>query len=84
MGADQVEIFTGDADRQYQQLGRIHAKLGGATMFSKAPTVEDGNSKLREEAMQMGANGDPCRVQARCNSYLVQGTHCERPRRQTA
>jgi hypothetical protein len=57
MGADQVEIFTGDADRQYQQLGRIQAKVGAATMFSKAPTVEDANSKLREEAMKMGANG---------------------------
>jgi hypothetical protein len=57
MGTEQVEIFTGDADRQYQQLGRIQAKVGAGTLFSKAPTVEDANSKLREEAMKIGANG---------------------------
>ena len=36
--------------------GEIKARVGAATIFSKTPTIEDVNFKLREEAMKKGAN----------------------------
>jgi hypothetical protein len=51
-----LEIHAGDIDRQYRIIGPIRARTGAATAFSKAPTMEDVNFKLREVALKRGAN----------------------------
>ena len=56
MKVDEIEIHAGDLDRPYRELGPIKARSGAATVFSKAPTMEDVNFKLREVALKMGAN----------------------------
>jgi hypothetical protein len=53
---DEIEIFAGDPGRPYETLGPLRARVTAATIFSKTPTVEDVNLKLREEAVRLGAN----------------------------
>ena len=57
MRIEAIEIHSGDGDRPYRELGQVKVKVGAATIFSKAPTIEDVNFKLREEAMRFGADG---------------------------
>src|SRR4051812_37614729 len=57
MRVEDIAIFTGDADRPYEELGPIRARVVAATVFSKSPTIEDVNFKLREAALKMGADG---------------------------
>ena len=35
----------------------VKVQVGAATAFSKTPTLDDVNAKLREEAVKLGANG---------------------------
>jgi uncharacterized protein YbjQ (UPF0145 family) len=53
---EDIEIHAGTMARPHRVIGEISAKVGAATMFSKAPTIEDVNFKLREEALKKGAN----------------------------
>lgn len=56
MRIEDIEIHTGNIDRPYKTIGYITAKVGAATAFSKTPTIEDVNFKLKEEAIKRGAN----------------------------
>lgn len=56
MNIEDIEIHAGEMDRPYKAIGPIKAKSTAATAFSKAPTMEDVNFKLREVALKMGAN----------------------------
>jgi hypothetical protein len=56
MKIEDIEIHTGKPSRDFKSIGPIKAKVGAATVFSKTPTMEDVNQKLREQAAQMGAN----------------------------
>lgn len=51
-----IEIFSGDLDRSYRIVGPIKARVTAGAAWNKARTLEDVNSKLREEALKMGAN----------------------------
>ncbi len=53
---DAIEIFAGEPGRPYTTLGPVRARVTAATVFSKTPTVEDVNLKLREQAVRIGAN----------------------------
>ena len=55
MRVDDIEIHDGEPDRPYEAVGEVRARMGARTALSKAPTIEDINSKLREEAMRLGA-----------------------------
>jgi hypothetical protein len=56
MRIEDIEIHDGEIARTYKVIGPIKARVGAATLFSKAPTIEDVNFKLREEAIKQGAN----------------------------
>lgn len=53
---DALEIFAGEPEGSYTTLGPVRARVTAATLFSKTPTVEDVNLKLREQAVRIGAN----------------------------
>jgi len=53
---EEIEIHDGKPPQSYKTLGDVRARVGAATAFSKSPTVEDVNFKLREEAIKLGAN----------------------------
>ena len=53
---DDIEIHDNAPERPYKSLGGVKVRVGAATAFSKAPTVEDVNFKLREQAVKVGAN----------------------------
>lgn len=53
---DEIELFVGEPGRPYTTLGPVRARVTAATVFSKTPTVEDANLKLREQAVRIGAN----------------------------
>jgi hypothetical protein len=53
---DEIQIFAGEPGRTYETVGPLRARVTAATIFSKTPTVEDVNLKLREEAVRLGAN----------------------------
>lgn len=54
--ADDIQIFEGPTDQPYTSVGPIKARVGAKTAFSKAPTPDAVNVKLRGEAAKMGAN----------------------------
>jgi len=56
MRIEDIEVHTGPISRPYKVIGAIKARVGAATIFSKTPTIEDVNFKLREEALKIGAN----------------------------
>ncbi len=56
MKVDDIEIHVGDIDRPYKVIGQVTARVTAATLFSKTPTIEDVNFKLKEEALKKGAN----------------------------
>ena len=56
MRVDDIEIHDGEPDQAYKNLGPVRARVGAATGFSKTPTIEDVNFKLREEALRLGGN----------------------------
>ena len=58
MRVEDIEIHAGDvADRVYREVKPVRVQVGAATVFSKTPTLDDVNAKLREEAVKLGANG---------------------------
>ena len=56
MQIEDIEIHAGGTDRIYKEVGHIKARVGAATLFSKTPTIEDVNLKLKEQASKLGAN----------------------------
>lgn len=54
-GAENIQIYEGPLDQPYTSLGPVKAKVGAKTAFSKAPTNDAVNVKLREQAAKMGA-----------------------------
>lgn len=51
-----IEIYSGTPTTPYKIIGPIEAKVHASTAFSKAPTLEDVNSIIKEKALKMGAN----------------------------
>jgi len=56
MRIEDIEIHAGVITRRHRVIGEIKATVGAATLWSKTPTIEDVNFKLREKAMKRGAN----------------------------
>ena len=56
MKIEDIEIHTGKPSSAFKIIGPIKAQVGAATVFSKTPTMDDVNQKLREQAAKMGAN----------------------------
>ena len=58
MRVDDIEIYAGDVeDRAYREVKPVKVQVGAATIWSKTPTIEDVNLRLREEAVKLGADG---------------------------
>ena len=53
---DDIDIYVGEPEREYEFLGDIHIVVTGVGLASKAPTIEDANLRLREEAAPLGAD----------------------------
>ncbi len=51
-----IKIYTGTPATPYEIIGTIKAKAQATSAFSKAPTEDDVNWKLREKALKLGAN----------------------------
>jgi len=56
MKIEDIEIHTDKPEHSFRTLGPIKAQVGAATVFSRAPTMDEVNQKLRERAVEMGAN----------------------------
>lgn len=56
MRVEQVEIHDGEPDSSYEVIGEVRTRLGARTALNKAPTIEDANSRLREQALKIGAH----------------------------
>ena len=56
MRISDIEIHAGGVDRPYQRISELSVKVSAASMFSPAPTIEDVNLKLQEEAAAIYAN----------------------------
>lgn len=56
MKIDEIEIHVGKPSFSFKIIGPIKARVGAATAFSRAPTMDEVNQKLREQAARMGAN----------------------------
>jgi len=56
MRIEAIEIHDSAPSVPFRTLGELKVKVGAATAFSKAPTLDDVNAKLREQASRMGAN----------------------------
>ena len=56
MKIEDIEIHAGAPEFGYQPVRRLEAKCEATTNFSKAPTIDDVNNKLRELALSVGAN----------------------------
>lgn len=53
---EDIEIYAGGITRPHKVIGEIMARVGAAHLFSKTPTIEDVNFKLREVALKNRAN----------------------------
>jgi hypothetical protein len=51
---EDIDIFAGEPSQGYRVLGPLKARVTAATAFSKTPTTEDVNVKLRERAVRLG------------------------------
>jgi hypothetical protein len=56
MKIDEIEIHVGKPPSAFKVLGSIRIRVGAATIFSKAPTIDEANQALREVAVSAGAN----------------------------
>lgn len=56
MKIEEIEIHTGTADFPFQAIRRLEAKCEAPTNFSKAPSMDDVNQKLRQMAASVNAN----------------------------
>ncbi len=57
MRVDEIEIHDGVPDRAHEVVGEVKVKAGAPTLLSKAPTLDEINARLREQALRLGANG---------------------------
>ena len=53
---EDIEIHVGDIGRPHRVVGPVKAQVTAATAFSRAPTIDEANAKLREKAIELGAN----------------------------
>jgi hypothetical protein len=53
---EDIEIHVDKPDREYEAVGPVEAKVTAPTAFSQAPTLDQVNAKLREEAIALGAS----------------------------
>jgi hypothetical protein len=53
---EDIDVFAGEPGRPYRVVGPLKTRVTAATVFSKTPTVEDVNLKIREQAVRLGAN----------------------------
>ncbi len=51
-----IAIYTGTPAEPYESVGEVKATLKATTAFSRAPTEDEANWKLREKALKLGAN----------------------------
>ena len=56
MQIERIEIHTGSVDFDYTPICALEAKCEPTTAFSRAPSMEDVNAKLRPLAASVGAN----------------------------
>jgi hypothetical protein len=56
MKIEEIEIHAGTVDFPFQAVRRLEAKCEAPTNFSKAPSMDDVNQKLRQMASSIGAN----------------------------
>lgn len=54
MQVENIQIHEGSVGQPHRKIGTAKARVGAATAFSKTPTLEDVNFKLREEALRLG------------------------------
>jgi hypothetical protein len=64
---EDIEILAGEPGRPYRAVGSLKARVTAPTNFSKTPTIEDVNFKLREQAVAVGANAV---MNVRYSSYV--------------
>lgn len=57
MNIEAIEIHVDTISQPFKVLGPIEARVGAATIFSKTPTIEDVNLKLREQAIKIKCDG---------------------------
>lgn len=56
MKIEDIEIHVGKPSVPFKEIGPIKAQVGATTIFSKTPTMDDVNQRLREKAVEIGAN----------------------------
>jgi Putative heavy-metal-binding len=56
MRIEDVEVHVGDLDRPYRMIDTVKATVKAPTLFHNAPSLDSVNSRLREQALKMGAN----------------------------
>ena len=56
MKVEDIEIHTGAVEFQFEALRRLEVKVDSRGMWTKAPTMDEANQKLRELAVTIGAN----------------------------
>lgn len=56
MRVDQIEIHDGEPEQPYERVGDVRVRLGARTALHQAPTLEQANARLREQALRIGAN----------------------------
>lgn len=56
MRVDRIEVHDGEPELPYEVIGEVRARVVARTAFNKAPTLEQVNSKLREETLRLGGN----------------------------
>jgi len=56
MKLEDIGIFVGKVDFEYEPIRRLEAKCEASTAFAPAPTVEEVSGRLRAMAAKVGAN----------------------------
>lgn len=56
MKLEEIGIYVGKVDFEYEPIRRLEAKCEASTAFSPAPTVEEVSGRLRAMAAKLGAN----------------------------
>lgn len=51
-----IRIYSEAPAVPYEVIGTVQAKVHATTAFSREPTLEEVNQKLKEKAQKMGAN----------------------------
>lgn len=53
---ERIEIMAGLPGTPYRALGKVKARASAPTAFNRAPTLDEVNGRLREQASRLGAN----------------------------